>query len=198
MSKKSALGNIPSFDLGNSVGNINGIPISNAETPKEEEIKKDKEKVLTEIKEVDSEEELIKEMEKESKNYNDKFLDILEKEKERFKNRSAIYENKEDNIKDKIANLNVDLDSDSKPTKKDIRPSNKKHLKEGYTRQTFAVKDEHLELLRAIASFKGIEQKQLLEALLNKAFDSIDAKTKEEALSYYRNDEEAEDLDLFI
>lgn len=189
MSKKSALGNIPSFNLGNSVGNINGIPISNAEEPKKEE---------PIIKQVASEEELKEEVKKNTKKMEEqekKFLKVLEKERQRFSSRKDIYE---DNLEDKLANLDIKEDSDIKPSKKDNKPSNKKHLKEGYTRQTFAVKDEHLELLRAIASYKGIEQKQLLEALLNKAFDSIDAKTKEEALSYYRNDEEDEELDLFI
>ena len=80
--------------------------------------------------------------------------------------------------------------------KKDNKPSTKKHLKEGYTRHTFAIKDEQLELIRAIAEYKGIEQKQLLETLLNKAFESIDETTKEKALNYLHNEDE-KDLDIF-
>lgn len=184
--KKSALGNIPSFNLGSSVANINGIPISNTEEPKQEEVKKvRKATAKKELAEKEPKQELKKELEKIN---TEEILKKIREEKER---------EIEEDIKETIKKLNLKEES-TKIKKVDNRPSNKKHLKEGYTRQTFAVKDEHLELLRALAIFKGIEQKQLLEALLNKAFDSIDTKTKEEALNYYNNDKETEDLDLFI
>lgn len=177
MSKKSALGNIPTFDLGGSVNNINGISVSN-EAPKE--TPKPEAEMLTKA------------------NINDKnipeekFLKALEKEKERFKQFTS--DNSLNEAKERLEKMQIT----EKPKKTDNRPSNKKHLKEGYTRQTFAVKDEQLELLRALALYKGIEQKQLLEALLNKAFDSIDTTLKKKALEEYRTEETEDNLDLFI
>lgn len=71
--------------------------------------------------------------------------------------------------------------------KEDDKPTTKKHLAEGYTRATFAVRDDHLELIKALASYKSIEQKTLLEALLEDALGSIKDQVKEEALATYKD-----------
>lgn len=76
------------------------------------------------------------------------------------------------------------------PKKEDNRPSTKKHLSKGYTRATFAVKDEHLELIKALALYKNLEQKELLEAILEDALKKISKDIKEEALAKYREKEE--------
>lgn len=69
------------------------------------------------------------------------------------------------------------------------KPTTKKHLAEGYTRATFAIRDDHLELIKAIASYKGLEQKELLEAMLEDALGKIKDQVKEEALATYRQKE---------
>lgn len=77
--------------------------------------------------------------------------------------------------------------SNSNNNKQDDKPTTKKHLAEGYTRATFAVRDDHLELIKALASYKSIEQKTLLEALLEDALGSIKDQVKEEALATYKD-----------
>lgn len=170
MSKKSALGNIPTFNLNESVA-INGIPVS---TPTQEVKETKIEEVKTEI-------------------LNEKAEALTEQLKKKLETRKDITDvstDLEKYIAEKEAQHEIKF-------KKAMLPSNKKHLKEGYTRQTFAVKDEHLELIKALASYKGIEQKQLLETLLERAFKDIDEKVKAEALSFYRSEDEESEIDIF-
>ncbi len=127
MSKKGqALGKAPTFDLGTSTTDINGI-------------------------------------------------DINQKQQKTIKN-----DPQEETINKQVAEKYLEATKDLKTN------TTKKHLKAGYTRHTFAVKDEHLLLMKALASYKRIEQKQLLEMLLTRAFNEIENKTKEEALNHYK------------
>ena len=89
-----------------------------------------------------------------------------------------------------------DIEDTFKEEKKPKQPSVKARLKEGYSRKTFVINDSHLELFLALAKYKNVEQKELLEALLNKAFDTIDESTKQQALKEY-NKEEVNINDLF-
>jgi hypothetical protein len=165
--KKQALGSID-FDFEDSINTINGIPITpSTETPKETPKKSRLEDIKKKFNEIPKEDD------KED-------LQALKKRLEEAHNK---------------ASEETPL-AESMQREKPKKPSTKKHLKEGYTRHTFAVKDEHLELIRAISQYKGIEQKQLLETLLDKAFESIDETTKEEALNYLNNDEER-NIDIF-
>lgn len=186
MAKKgSALGSTPTFNLGGSVANINGISVSPQIEPT-----KNKSKETIKIEEATEKvNNIIKQVEEATKkrpqNKIKKDIDI--KEIKRLEKKASEEKPNLDNIIKQV---------ETEKTKPIIK-SNKKHLKAGYTRQTFAVKDEHLELIRALASYKGIEQKQLLEALLNKAFSEIDDQIKENALRYYKNDASEQEIDLF-
>lgn len=184
MSKKNALGEI-NLDFEESINTINGIPITPNEVIKEQKVTQKKEEDML-----------------------DNILDADTK-KAIYENRRKIYNDtpKEEDLEALKKKVLKEMHTDNKTPfemkgttdeqqKKDNKPSTKKHLKEGYTRHTFAIKDEQLELIRAIAEYKGIEQKQLLETLLNKAFESIDEATKEKALNYLHNEDE-KDLDIF-
>lgn len=183
MSKKNALGEI-NLDFEESINTINGIPITPNEAVKEQKVTQKKEEDML-----------------------DNILDADTK-KALYENRRKIYEDtpQEEDLealkKKVLQEMHTDnktpfeMKSKTSDKTKDNKPSTKKHLKEGYTRHTFAIKDEQLELIRAIAEYKGIEQKQLLETLLNKAFESIDETTKEKALNYLHNEDE-KDLDIF-
>lgn len=191
MSKKNALGEI-NLDFEESINTINGIPVTPIKTEnkiKPKEVKKKEDNTP-------SEEDINIE-------------DILntEQTKSIFEDRKKIYDKE---IKSNLESIKTNeevinkFDSERKKyieekekIKKDNTPSTKKHLKEGYTRHTFAIKDEQLELIRALAEYKGVEQKKLLESLLNKAFENIDEQVKKKALNYLRNKNEDEDLDLF-
>lgn len=165
MSRKSALGDIPSFNINDSVKTINGIPITNQqEDPKSEA----NEKRFNDIQEYKN---IINK-------YKNKVMSTEEKE--------ALTTKEQREIKDK----------DAEAIEK--KPSNKTRLMEGYTRHTFAVKDEQLELLRAIALYKDIEQKILLEKLLDRALEDIDKDTKQEALKQYKAEDRTDQLiDIF-
>lgn len=156
MSRKSALGDIPSFNINDSVKTINGIPITNQqEDPKSEEATK-----------------IIND-------YKQKYMKTTEES-----NALTTKEQRKTIIKSKETDL--------------VKPSNKTRLMEGYTRHTFAVKDEQLELLRAIALYKDIEQKILLEKLLDRALEDIDKDTKQEALKQYKAEDRTDQLiDIF-
>lgn len=156
MSRKSALGDIPSFNINDSVKTINGIPITKQkEDPKNDEATK-----------------LINE-------YKQKIMNSAEENKV-----LTTKEQRKNTIKSETTTL--------------AKPSNKIRLMDGYTRHTFAIKDEQLELLRAIALYKDIEQKILLEKLLDKALGSIDEETKQKALKQYKAEDRSEQLiDIF-
>lgn len=178
MSRRNALGDI-NLDFEESINTINGIPItpSNAVEEKEEKVSK----VIPKKEEKKGEkEDLRSAFIKDKKPKIDEKYEAIERIKEEFKD---LAERK-------------DVESiTSSFIAKDNKPSTKKHLKEGYTRHTFAIKDEQLELIRALAEYKGIEQKQLLEKLLDKAFESIDENTKKKALKNLQNDNN--DIDIF-
>lgn len=118
-------------------------------------------------------EEIIKEQREELKH-----LEELEREK-------VIEE-----VQEQRANKEEKKEKPKKESKtEEDKPTTKKHLAEGYTRATFAIRDDHLELIKAIASYKGIEQKVLLEAILEDALGKIKDQVKEEALATYKQKE---------
>lgn len=190
MSKKNALGEI-NLDFEESINTINGIPI----TPIKAQNEAQKEEVIEEKQESINEEDInIEDILNTEKN---KSIFNEEEEKSIFEDRKKLYDKqpKEEVMNKLEEERKKQLEKVEK--KKDDKPSTKKHLKEGYTRHTFAIKDEQLELIRAIAEYKGIEQKKLLESLLNKAFENIDEKTKKKALNYLHNKTDDTDLDIF-
>lgn len=85
--------------------------------------------------------------------------------------------------------------SAKKRTEKKELPANKKNLAEGYTRQTFAVRDDHLEIIKALAFYEGLEQKTMLEALLDAGLEQIGEDTKEKALTSFKRRERNKAID---
>ena len=101
----------------------------------------------------------------------------------------------EEDIKKEVIQENPKSES-----KEDEKPTTKKHLKEGFTRATFAVRDDHLELIKALASYRNLEQKELLEAILDNFLGDIKDQVKKEALEIYRRkgDKEKQNIkDIF-
>ena len=196
MAKKQALGDLD-LDFEESINSINGIPISinteeKVESRHENTTKSNEIAEKVEQKKEKKTDALLEDAKKSINESKPKEKDISSLEFEKIKEEmKEIAVNGLLGIKPKLEERKEEI-----KTLQDNKPSTKKHLKEGYTRHTFAIKDEHLELIKALAEYKGIEQKQLLETLLNKAFESVDKKTKEDALNYLHN-EDARQIDLF-
>lgn len=103
---------------------------------------------------------------------------------EEIENMQKVLNISDDEVKEIERNYGIKED---KPIKKEDKPSVKANLKEGYTRKTFAISDKQIELILAICKYKGIEQKELLEALIQRGLDELDNNLKEEALKYYKS-----------
>ena len=173
---KNALGSIPTFNgVARATGDLEALDIDFKEEDTTEEVEEKKENDLVES--------IAKEKE-----------DFLKAKEEARRRPKSLYEMQKELINEeeeeiKTTSREEHQEQKSKRKDKDTRPNNKKHLKEGYTRATFAVKDEHLELIKAIASFRGIEQKELLEALLEDALGNIKKEVKEQALESYNKEQ---------
>ena len=170
---KNALGSRPSFtNVAKATGDLaNDLDFSSDLEEKKNPIlldAEDEEEQKRQFKERRQEAQL-KEVKKELKELEREVIEEVQEEKEKTSSNEKATKEKKD---------------------KDTRPNNKKHLAQGYTRATFAVKDEHLELIKAIASYKGLEQKELLEALLEDALGKIKQEVKDEALASFRRKEE--------
>lgn len=62
----------------------------------------------------------------------------------------------------------------------------KRDVRKGYIRQTFVIKEEYLEIIRAISFYQNIKQVNFLEALIEAGLKEIDEKVIEQAVKEYR------------
>lgn len=77
----------------------------------------------------------------------------------------------------------------------------KRDVRKGYIRQTFVVKEEYLEIIRAISFYHNIKQVNFLEALIEAGLKEIDDKVIEQAVKEYRKNNalaktKAEELEI--
>lgn len=185
MSKKEALGSIPTFE--NVARATEDLDLfKDATEPKKEEIKESKEDLAKKLKE-EMKQQLLKEAEEKKQE--------LKKETKQPKKRITDEEIKK-------AYEEAEQEEEETPRSTEKKPSTKVGLKAGYKRQTFVIREDLLEVIQALSFVnKEVSQAKILEALLERGLADINEDVKEKALASYRkekkeNKEEQEKKDI--
>ena len=189
MGKKQALGSTPTFE------NVSKATLKN-DLFTEEEIEEAKEKTLEANKEEEKKEVKPKETKEEIDLYNNPLLrERVEKARqERIKNYKPLDPKEQlKRFKEQIEETNIIEAEENEEDLEDhiaySKPTNKQRLANGYIRATFEINEKQLELIKALTTFQGIKQKDLLEELIKRGLADISEEVKEDALKYYRHND---------
>lgn len=179
MSKKEALGSIPTFE--NVAKATEDLDLFNDATePKKEEKNESKKDLEKELKEK-MRKQVLEEAEAKRKKLNN----------EAKKSTKTITDEEIEATLEAGKKQNTD-NNEQTP----IKPSTKKGVRTGYKRQTFVIREDLLELIQALCNVNEIMQVDLLEAFIEKGLADISDDTKEKALASYRREQKQDKTEI--